>query len=56
MLFITVLFLVVLLLLAYALSTDKGKNTVHARRSNPKIVTEPLEAMTKAESKALHAN
>ncbi|MCW8107028.1 hypothetical protein OPS25_00740 [Alteromonas ponticola] len=56
MLFITVLFLVVLLLLAYALSTDKGKNTVHARRSKSAIVTEPVHAMTKTNSKALHAN
>ncbi|MCW8091751.1 hypothetical protein [Alteromonas sp. ASW11-130] len=56
MLFITVLFLVVLLLLAYALSTDKGKNTVHARRNNPNIVTKPVQVMAKTESKALHAN
>ncbi len=56
MLFITVLFLVVLVLLAYALSTDKGINTVYARRNKPNIVTKPLQPMTKAESKALHAN
>ncbi len=56
MLFITALFLVVLVLLAYALSTDKGVNTVHARRNNTKMVGKPVQAMAKTESKALHAN
>ncbi len=32
MLFLTVLFAIVSLLLLYALSSDKGENTVHARR------------------------
>ena len=32
MLFLTVLFVIVSLLLIYALTADKGENTVHARR------------------------
>lgn len=31
MLFLTVLFVIVLLLLAFALTKDRGQNTVHAR-------------------------
>lgn len=33
MLFLTVLFIIVLVLLLYAMSADKGKHTVYARKS-----------------------
>lgn len=32
MLFLSILFVAVLLILGFALSSDKGKNTIHARR------------------------
>ena len=32
MLFLSVLFVLVLFILGFALSSDKGKNTIHARR------------------------
>ncbi|QPG06271.1 hypothetical protein IT774_03445 [Salinimonas marina] len=35
MLFLTVLFVIVVVLFAYALSSDKGKNTIYARRHAP---------------------
>lgn len=33
MLFLSVLFVIVLFILGFALTSDKGKNTVHARKS-----------------------
>lgn len=35
MLFLSLLFVVVLVLLAFALTTDKGKHTAYARKTNP---------------------
>lgn len=57
MLFIAVLFAIVLLILAYSLSSDKGKNTAHARRTNP--VSTPAKVQHVAHSAkqgTLHAN
>lgn len=36
MLFLSVLFVIILLLLAFALTADKGRHTIHARRNGPK--------------------
>ncbi len=55
MLFLTILFLIVLLLLAYALSADKGRNTIHARKTAQLPSRQPMSHMTKkANSAAAH--
>ncbi|MEW9797195.1 hypothetical protein [Alteromonas sp. CYL-A6] len=58
MLFITVLFVIVLLLLAYSLSGDKGQNTVHARRQTQGTVASPhvQNKPAKTASSLLQAN
>lgn len=58
MLFLTVLFVVVLMLLAFALSKDKGQNTVHARGKGKPEATRrglPLTSLTK-DSDTLQVN
>lgn len=59
MLFLTVLFVIVSLLLIYALTADNGENTVHARRHAAQansqnipqnIVTLPKKTASKAVS------
>lgn len=43
MLFLTVLFVIVLMLLAFALTKDRGQNTVYARgKGKPKAVQRKL--------------
>jgi hypothetical protein len=48
MLLISLLLVIVLALLVYALRTDKGENTKFARRSGPKAATEQVLTNTSA--------
>lgn len=58
MFFFTVLFVIVLLLLAYALSADKGKHTIHARQSKTHTQTASVHRIggDDSDAKAAHAN
>lgn len=57
MLFLTVLFVIVSLLLAYALSADKGKNSIHARRHATHTSSATITALPKkAGSKPVSVN
>lgn len=50
MLFLTVLFVIVVVLFAYALSSDKGKNTIYARRHAPPPAPSSITDMSKKPS------
>lgn len=50
MLFLTVLFVIVVVLFAYALASDKGKNTIHARRNAPSPAPRSLSRISKKSS------
>ncbi|MBU3021507.1 hypothetical protein [Aestuariibacter sp. A3R04] len=46
MLFLSLLFVVVLFLLGFALTTDKGKHTIYARKANPPTNIKRLQKPT----------
>ncbi|WP_170145423.1 hypothetical protein [Salinimonas sediminis] len=50
MLFLTVLFAIVVVLFAYALSSDRGKNTMYARRNASFTTSQSMHDIPKKSS------